>query len=578
MKYDLSIIIPALKEEFVAKTIEDIVANKRGKTEVIAVLDGEWAEPPIADHPDVRVIKLSKNVGQRAATNIGVRLSKAKYVAKCDAHCAFDEGFDVKLVEAIKDHPDWTIAPTMRNLHVFDWVCKNCQMRTYQGPVPNECRNEICGGAEDSTGHKDLAFEKDIVWYPKPSPNSTAYKFTPDRLQFKYFGTLKKYQEGNAVESMSLQGSFFMLSREKYLGLNICDESWGGWGQQGTEVALKSWLSGGKVMIIRDTWYAHMFRTQQGFAFPWGNPARQQQQAREISYELFTKNAWDKQVRPLSWLVERFWEPLQQEPDKPDDRRWTQADLAHIKTTEGLFREVNAAGTIDEMDKPLSLEQKAGKGIIYYTDNELPVRFAHKIQDQIKSVGLPIVSASLKPMDKMGKNVHVPGKRGYMQMFRQILAALEASSAEIVFFCEADVLYHPSHFDFTPPKTDKFYYNLNWWSVRKDGFAVHWEANRVSQLVCNREYALEFYRKRIAEIESKGFNRSYEPGGRNPDLYENYRSVSPNVDIRHKGTLTGNKWSPADFRDKSSAKGWAEGDINSIPGWKPEDFKGIVIQ
>jgi len=30
---------------------------------------------------------------------------------------------------------------------------------------------------------------------------------------------------------------------------NICDEEFGSWGSQGLEVAIKTWLSGGKVMV-----------------------------------------------------------------------------------------------------------------------------------------------------------------------------------------------------------------------------------------------------------------------------------------------------------------------------------------
>ena len=38
-EYDLSIVIPALREEFLSLTVADILKNKRGKTEVIVVLD-----------------------------------------------------------------------------------------------------------------------------------------------------------------------------------------------------------------------------------------------------------------------------------------------------------------------------------------------------------------------------------------------------------------------------------------------------------------------------------------------------------------------------------------------------------
>lgn len=550
MKYDLSILIPALKEEFLTDTIDNIIANKRGNTEVIVGLDGKWAEKGIPDHPDVRIVHVSKNRGQRGMTNLLARLSTAKYVAKTDAHCAFSEGFDVKLMDAMEGHDDWTIVPSMKNLHAFDWICQNCGMRYYQGPEPTECRSETCFGVP-------TAFKKKIVFLPREQgpegrgPTSSAYRFTPEQLQFKYFGALRnaQLQSGEElVETMSLQGSFFMLTREKYWKLNICDESWGGWGQQGTEVALKTWLSGGRVVCHLGTWYAHMFRTQDGFSFPWnGNgisQGSQQRQARRASVDLFKQNKWDKQVRPLSWLIERFWEPLQQEPDTPENPNWRQKDLDEIKQYDS------------------NVKGYATKGIIYYTDNQLNVKLARKVQTTIRNANLPIVSASLKPMNNMGTNVVVDGKRGYETMFRQILAALEASSADIVFFCEHDVLYHSSHFDFTPPEKDKFYYNHNVWRVRSDGKAVTWDADQVAELCCYREHAIAWYKDKLAQAE---FNRSYEPGVRGEN--GNWRSEFPNVDVRHGDNLTKSKWSQDDFRDKSTCINWDETTVDKIKGW-----------
>lgn len=543
--YDLSVVIPALREEFISNTVADIIKNKRGNTEVIVVLDGEWAHPGIMDHPDVTVIKLSKNVGQRAATNIGVKASKAKYVAKTDAHCAFDEGFDVKLMDALQGHDDWTIVPVMRNMHIFNWRCVDCGDETYQGPVPEGCKN-----CDVNTPDR---FEKVIKWIPKTSPNSSAYKFTPNKLQFKYFGSLKNKQlkSGESVaETMSLQGSFFMLTREKYWELKICDESWGGWGQQGTEVALKTWLSGGRVVCLLDTWYAHMFRTQSGFAFPWnGGPVSQgtqQHQARRISQDLFFNNKWDKQVRPLSWVVERFWNELQQEPDSPDDPRWTIKDLNRLKQAD-------------------SRVNNPSKGIIFYTTNRLPLKIARAVQGQLRSIGLPITSSSQKTMHDMGKNVVTHDKPSYLTMFKQILAALEASDADIVYFCEHDNLYHPSHFDFTPLTRDKFYYDLNWWKIRKDGLAVHWDAVQVSGLVCYRELAIKFYKERIATYDENNFDRKFEPtiGGQ----YETWRAEFPSIDIRHEHNLTYNKWKLEHFRKKETAVNFEESTIDQIPGW-----------
>lgn len=208
------------------------------------------------------------------------------------------------------------------------------------------------------------------------------------------------------------------------------------------------------------------------------------------------------------------------------------------------------------------------KGIIYYTDNQLKLRIAHAVQKQIRSIGLPITSATLKPMANMGKNIFVDLERGPLTMFKQQLAAIEAAEEDILFMCEADVLYHPSHFDFTPPKKDMFYYNHNFWRVRtSDGLAVHFDANQVSGLCAYRNHLLTFYRERVNEIEVSGFNRSYEPGGRDKTKSEVWWSELPNIDIRHESNLTRSKWSPKDFRDKSTCQNWQETTADNIPGW-----------
>lgn len=493
--FDLSILIPARNEMFLAKTVENLLENIEGKTEIIIVLDGQWADPPVKDDPRVTIVYLPEPIGQRAATNLAARLSKANYVMKMDAHCAVSKGFDRILVEDMQE--DWTVVPKMYNLYAFDWVCPDGHRR-YQGP------SGVCKECGKPT-------ERDIQWKPKPSPETTSMSFDRD-LRFKYFSGYKAHQKGDLVETMSLLGACWMLARKKYWELNISDEEHGSWGQQGTEVACKTWLSGGKLICNKRAWFAHMFRTQGGdFGFPYSNPGISK--AREYSHTLWINGAWKDAKRPIWWLIKKF--------------------------------------------KPPQWEVKS-KGIIYYTDNRLELKIAKKVQKNLLKMGLPIVSASLKPMPHFGKNIHLPLKRGTLTMFKQILAALEASDAEIVYFCEHDVLYHPSHFDIIPPKENMFYYNHNWWKVWPDGFAAHWDANQVSMLVCYRQHAVKYYKMRIEEIEDNGFNRSYEPGGRDRTLYEAVWSEYPNIDIRHSNNQTRSHRSPKDFRDKSTCINWQE--------------------
>lgn len=204
------------------------------------------------------------------------------------------------------------------------------------------------------------------------------------------------------------------------------------------------------------------------------------------------------------------------------------------------------------------------KGIIYYTDNKLSDKLNTIVRFGIKEAYLPIVSASLKPID-FGKNIVIDRERGYETYFMQILAALEASESDIIFFCEHDVLYHPSHFDFTPKDKNTFYYNHNWIKIGKDGRAVTWEADQVSGLCAYRDISIEFYKDRLSQVQSGKFDRRYEPMSGHGS--KSWRSPFPNIDIRHDKNLTKSKWSLDDFRDKSTSKGFREMKIEDIPGW-----------
>ena len=151
---ELSILIPSRNEMFLKRTVEDILQNIEGDTEIIVVLDGAWPESGIPDNKRVRLVYNPESIGQRAATNQAARISNSKYVMKCDAHCSFDKGFDVKMMDAMQD--DWTMVPLMKNLHAFDWVCPDGHRR-YQGP---EGVCTVCG--KPTT--------KDVVWIAKESP------------------------------------------------------------------------------------------------------------------------------------------------------------------------------------------------------------------------------------------------------------------------------------------------------------------------------------------------------------------------------------------------------------------------
>ena len=297
-------------------------------------------------------------------------------------------------------------------------------------------------------------------------------------------------------------------------------------------------------MCVQTTWYAHMFRTQGGdFGFPYEQKQSKVEEAKSKARNLFFNNNWDKQIHNLSWLVEKFW-PV---------HGWSDADLAALKARE---------------------EPKVG--ILYFTDNELPLKLAKRVQYRIRTIaeegGYELVSSSRKPMDKMGKNVVVDEPRGYLTMFKQILKGLEAMESDIVFFAEHDVLYPKEHFTFRPPDMNTVYYDQNWWKVHPDGKAFHWDADQVSGLCASRDFLIKYYTARVRDFDENGFDRRFEPMSRSGS--KSWKASVPHVDVRHGGNLTREKRSPKDFRDKSTCINWQESTVHDIDGWP---FLGDIL-
>ena len=229
------------------------------------------------------------------------------------------------------------------------------------------------------------------------------------------------------------------------------------------------------------------------------------------------------------------------------------------------------------------------KSIIYYTDNRLDEPIFSAVQRQILKARLPVVSCSLRPIS-FGKNIILDLMPSPVTMAKQILAALKASEAEWIFFCEHDVLYHPTHFEFAPVNKDVFYYNTNvWrWDYKGNKVITYDHFRSLSGLCVSREKGVEYYEKKVNLIFEKGWDKvpgrnprwarkiGYEPGkprrngGITDDKFGEWRSEYPNIDIRHSKTLTPIKMTPESFIRKPT--GWKESTIDKLPGW---DLKEI---
>jgi len=176
------------------------------------------------------------------------------------------------------------------------------------------------------------------------------------------------------------------------------------------------------------------------------------------------------------------------------------------------------------------------KQIVYYTDSRLEEKLDEAVRKQIlkASGGIPIISVSQKPLD-FGNNICVGIKpRCYLSLYEQLLTGLEAADDNtVIYLCEHDVFYHPSHFNFIPPRVDKIYYNLNryYWMRNINYFMKSIGKRALSQGVAWKSAWMPHVREQV-QVRKDGIA--------SPCIgqFLNFESKFPNVDIRHNGNFS----------------------------------------
>lgn len=273
----LSLIIPSRNEQFLQKTILDILEKAEGEIEVIAVLDGYW--PPseeIIDNERVIYVHKGESEGMRKAINSGVAIAKGEYIMKIDGHCMLDKGFDLKLIEVHEDN--WIQVPTRKRLDAEEW-----KPRDVNKPDVDYMYLSYPNNPQDRGGcgfHGKLWNEKNAD---------------------------KKLREEKIVDLLSAQGSTYFMKRDYFYKLDLLDhENYGPFGSEFQEVGFKCWLSGGRVVRNKNTWYAHLHKGKK-YGRGYFLNSKYMKQANEFTNKWVTGEAWDKQTKPLSWLIRKFW-------------------------------------------------------------------------------------------------------------------------------------------------------------------------------------------------------------------------------------------------------------------------------
>lgn len=271
----VSVIIPSRQPEYLQRTVDSLLERARGDVEVIVVFDGIWPRPPLKTDSRVSIVRqgtIHDNFGMRAAINTGMSLATGEYVMKLDEHCLMDEGWDEKLKADCED--DWVVVPRRYRLDAEKW--------------------------DLTTNHGDKRPPVDYM--------SIAYPYsTPfDRRSGLYGGVIdkKRYSERKDIEideTFSMQGSCYFTKKaywDKLFPDGMDEEHYGSFNHEAQEIHFKAQLSGGKLIVNKKTWYAHLHKGSKGKGYG-------------FSREQYKKHEWEKEkARRYAmdyWLTTKDW-------------------------------------------------------------------------------------------------------------------------------------------------------------------------------------------------------------------------------------------------------------------------------
>jgi glycosyltransferase involved in cell wall biosynthesis len=277
----VSVIIPARHEIWLDKTIRDVLANAAGDIEVIVALDG-YTPDTLPDDPRIVVLPHDEPIGMRKMFNEAAAKATGDYLMKLDAHCALSAGYD----EALKrDYQEGCVVTLERySLDPEQW-------KRGHGPISYEY---MMWPMENPKKVGGFGIKK---WCGEHGDGNNGRK--------SYYWMERQREHMPVDEIQGCNSACLFLSKACFEFFGGLDERYWSFYLDGVELAFKAWLSGGKLLVNKNAWHAHWWKSPKKRTVPLNWNVLHNNQAYFVWY--WTHNQWPKQTRPFKWLVEHFW-------------------------------------------------------------------------------------------------------------------------------------------------------------------------------------------------------------------------------------------------------------------------------
>lgn len=266
----VSVVIPTRNEQFLSATIDDVFNKARGEIEVVVYLDGYKPDPPLKERPGL-VLLFGPAVGMRGGINAAAAAATGEYLCKSDGHNMFAEGFDEVLKKDCLD--DWVVVPRRKSLDAEKWDI----LQNGKSPVDYHYLSYPLLKPEEIGMHG-------VVWRDRAR----------ERINIMI------------DDEMSSQGSCWFMKKTYFERFNgLPEEGYGNFVQEFQQVGNRTWLSGGRVVVNKNTWYAHLHK---GKTYGRGYSISQRAMIRGglWSADYWLNNRMPDRKYDLEWLIDKF--------------------------------------------------------------------------------------------------------------------------------------------------------------------------------------------------------------------------------------------------------------------------------
>ncbi len=171
--------------------------------------------------PRVRYVHLGQNRGMRGAINAGVALAQGEFIMRSDEHIMYAPGFDKAMTDACQ--PNWIMTAVRYFLDPVKWERMDIEPFVHE---KLKIRGEV--GNEKFEGQR---------WRSQD----------------------ERQKDVMISETMATQGSMWVMPRKWWKEVigELDTKTFGPHFQDSHEMVFKTWKAGGKLMLNKNTWFAH---------------------------------------------------------------------------------------------------------------------------------------------------------------------------------------------------------------------------------------------------------------------------------------------------------------------------------